>query len=72
MRRFGGPANTLCLQGRQTVSGVSRGSEAERNDLGERNPGAAEGGGTHADLLLCAVPHFLISQLSCFIFIFQF
>jgi hypothetical protein len=26
-------------QGRQNVGGVSRGSEAQRNDLGERNPG---------------------------------
>jgi hypothetical protein len=33
------------------VGVVSRGSEAKRNDLGERNPGAAEGGGAYTDLL---------------------
>jgi hypothetical protein len=39
-------------QGWQNVGGVSRGNGAQRNDLGERNPGAARmGGGTHTDLL---------------------
>jgi hypothetical protein len=31
-------------QGRQNVGGVSRGSGAERNDLGDRNPEPPTGG----------------------------
>jgi hypothetical protein len=46
-------------QGWQTVGGVSRGSGAKRNDLGERNPGATEGSGTHTDLLGEVAPYFV-------------
>ncbi|MDR1220122.1 MAG: hypothetical protein LBK73_11035, partial [Treponema sp.] len=45
-------------QGWQNVGGGRRGNGAQRNDLADRNPGAAEGGGAYT-VLLCAVrPYF--------------
>jgi hypothetical protein len=66
------------------VGGVSRGSEAKRNDLGERNPGAAKGGGAYTGLLDAVgrvfmpffIPvkifYFLYPFLSFFLFIYSF
>jgi hypothetical protein len=45
------------------VGGVSRGNGALRNDLGERNPVAAESGGAYTDLLGAVAIVFDISPL---------
>jgi hypothetical protein len=52
MRRFGGPdkqMRSICRPDKLWVEWAVGRSNA--TDLGERNPGAAEGGGAHTDLL---------------------